>query len=753
MEVENEDLRAANDDLVLKLKKSENEIDMREAAIEEAVGMICQLEARIEDLERNFRNNNREGEIGVPSHLPRELQATAPKTPPQTEYGPKADEDPLDHSSKEAPLKTDTLTGTSSKSSLRPPLFLRDNKRSTLALRSLYSSRNPSFASLQRPSSIFSDEELEEEMDRQMLNSPRLSILSESGFSSIYGNPREQTASPQLEAGSANNSCSPKAISTPSQRNAQREARISDWVRESQRLERPKTPARRPPNPTANDRFSSIGELLQDTSSVSKETNVVSIPPQPYKSPASSEPGPHEQRLQEQRSPTRSLRKSARAHGQLSSQAGSIFSSRHLPPTPDTMSTVTIGGNSSTQSIVTEKSMADNAAVPANGYGFPVQDDRPQSSDSRLEYQISQGVNDNADNGSEKADNDLESMLAERSEFGLGSNVIGFPGAPSYVGGSCKATRFFGNDTLIRPSLTTYATDMMFNGDGYSPKQPSRMLSYPSPTGSSRCASNQLSPSSKRSSGVPSERTITSPRRSSPAHSRSPASLQFTGLDPQDAEVQTETDSKHRRNLSLRLRLPRLSSANPTGNQSVTSRMFRRTNVQATNTLPATEGTNLPRPVSRDARTALPRPSSLYGQPSPSGTLKSMLPADMLTDISHLAPRPGTADGTSNDCSISNRKRHQINMRRHSAIVDDSVMVGLDKREAPSSPVYDDGDHQQKRDSGLRCVVDAESGLRRVGESRQAMRGNEENRQGKRGLGRAAGAAGAKIREGLGFKR
>ncbi|KAL9101696.1 MAG: hypothetical protein Q9163_003082 [Psora crenata] len=628
LEVENEDLRVANDDLVLRVQKRDSEISMREAAIEEAVGMICQLEARIEELEQDLRNDSRRIETPDPSQQPQEFQQSqntaSTKLPlPQIDHGSDDDGHLLPYLRQETPANVGTLTRALSKSPLQRPSFLRDNKSSTSALRNLYSSGNPSFASFPRPSSVFSDEDYDEDMDRQMLNSPRLSILSESGFSSIYGHLHEKMAIPQREAGTSTTSSSSKGNNRSAQRIAQCEARISNWVEESQQLERPTTPVRRSPKTPGNDHFSSISEVLEEVPDTNRAKGSLGLSP---RSPTSTVDSGHKRqvkRFQGERSPTKSLRKSARAHDQLSSKAGSVLGRSHLPPTPDTMSTATIGGSSSTQSIITEKSIADGSLVPTNGYAALIQSERPQSANSKFAYQFSSAADQ--ENGFETSDEELDSTQVERSEMGLSE-------APSFIGGSIKAAQFFGNDELVRPSLSTHVTKTMFNGEGYSPKPLSRTFSYPSPTGTSRHFPNQLSSSSKRSSGVRSEKTVTSPPRSSPAQPRSPGSSQLASTVPYGAVVKTERGSKHYRSSSMRFRLPRLSSATASGNQSVTSRIFRRSNSQATNTPPTSQDISLPRPASGHKRPSLPRPSSLYGQPFPSSPLKSMLPQGMLTD-------------------------------------------------------------------------------------------------------------------------
>ena len=119
------------------------------------------------------------------------------------------------------------------------------------------------------------------------------------------------------------------------------------------------------------------------------------------------------------------------------------------------------------------------------------------------------------------------------------------------MGAPIKATRF-GSELTSRPALTHHATDMMFNGNGFSPKQPSRTLSYPSTTGGSRQTSSQLSPASKRSSGVPSEKTITSPRRSGQSQARSPSNSRSP--TEEDAGAQTESDNRPTRASSISYR-------------------------------------------------------------------------------------------------------------------------------------------------------------------------------------------------------
>ena len=642
LDAENEELRVANNDLMLQIQKRDADIDMREAAIEEAVAMICDLEARIEELKQQLLNST-QGKADQTTLPSQRVIVDSLSTPPQI-LKEAINGNSLRSQIPDDSVHSDAIPRIPSRSPLRQPSFLRNPKRSTVALRSLYSSANPSFISLKRPSSVFTDAEFDEEMERQMLNSPRLSILSESGFSSIYGHPRDQTASPaQSQSPSAAND---QASHSPAWRAAHHEARIKDWVEESNRHERPETPVRKSLHPTASGHISSISQVLEE------------FPSDPSQQPARSPSSPRsassnaQQRSEkvflDRRSPTKSLRQSARAHHKLSLGSGPVFCSNHLPPTPDTMSTATTGGNSSMQSIIIEKSLADGSAAPPNGYAALVQ--HHPSPPSSNEVAVTDEIVIHNDMAPETSDDEMESIKVERSDIGSQGNDIGYAESPLHMGASMKATQFFGSDMPARPALTTYRSDIMFNGEGFSPKRPSRGSSYPSPADSGQHASKHVSPSrsSKRSSGVPSERTVTSPRLSSPSHPRSSSVLQPT---TQDVDVQIKLNEKsHRASSSLRFRLPRVSStANAPQSQSIGSRIFRRTNSQVSNS-PDTKGSS-PVQTKPSFRPHLPRPSSLYGQgPSSSSSsssspnLRSMLPTGMLTDLSkyqlHVQGRP-----------------------------------------------------------------------------------------------------------------
>ena len=590
LEDENEELRTSNEHLLLNMDARDAEIDKRETVIEEAVAMICELEAKIEDLELDHKLAKQDVKEQQSGQAQPRLQVEPPS-------------DPLhDEGLESQPDTGNALKPNPSSSPTRQPSFLRDNKRSSAALRSFYTSRNHSFASL-RPSSVFSDDEFNDELERQM-QSPRLSILSESGFSSIYGHRREKSSTPVQASAGSNTSSSPRSDNSHARRAAQREARINDWVEESKRVERSGIPERRASQPSSDRRFSSISEVLQKVPSASSQQSAQASSGS-KRSTANADQERSGRQPRDQRSPNKSLRRSARAHEKLSSQPGSVFGSSHLPPTPDTMSTATVAGNSSTQSIITEKSTGDSRPLITDGFALLIGQDQAESA-RQQRFKVGRVANKEV---FETSDDDAGSIRAKRSDASYQEE----PTAP------IKSTRF-SSGLPSRPSLTHHATDMMFNDDGFLPNQASRTLSYPSPSGGSRKASSQLSPASKRSSGVPSEKTVTSYTRPGQA----PAQPALESHSPiEDMEVQPNQDSKP-------------SRAPSTSNRFHPRNLLGRFKSQGPDTVSDVDDEAAARPGPRQRR---PRPSSLIGQHTPPPfshkrhvPIMSLLPPGMLTN-------------------------------------------------------------------------------------------------------------------------
>lgn len=578
LEADNAELQSINEDLLLELEK-------RDLAVQEAVGLICELDARIEEMGAADRYFERlQGLATIPASPPTssgpEDSSTAPQTSRQISL---SGEHPQDL---EAPLsRAEAISPSPTDPSQRIPSILREHKKSTNVLRSLYSSE-----------SLFSGDEDEDGADAHTLNSPRLSILSESGFSEIYGDPKDHDRiSPRQTNGIDIPETSPDRVTSPS--DLQRGARLQKWIQERHR---PPTPTRTSAKPAGNDHFSSIGEILERVPSTTKGH-------QP------TETTPPERKGRQGRSPEKLERKETRQHQRRPSSpafGGPMFGGAMLPPTPGTMSTVTIAGNSSTPSIVTEKSLLDGTVFPAGSHTALISHGRPGSSDSNLAHYPSTALTFD-----EFSDDDPESPARNRSP---------------------KATRVLEANAPVRPSLTSSATATVFSGEGYASRQPSRNLSYPSPTGRARRASERLSPTSEKSyitvgdrssSKVQTDRRNGSSAASTPtkrnvleSRARSPPADQISSMqDPANPNTQPEGDFKLGRSASLRSKIAKMSmSPSQSTHQSVASRLFRRSNSQSVQAPPSNQISSSSRPPiarnnSSSQHARLPRPSSLHG--------------------------------------------------------------------------------------------------------------------------------------------
>jgi hypothetical protein len=184
LEEEHEELMRINSLLVEELEK-------RDRAIQEAADIICELEEKIEDFEE-VRPGTAQADSGYAGTENQDQMVLS--SPPQVASVPVI--------SRQAPAATtvassklnSAVRASSPVKSRREPAFLTSKQPSTTALRSVFLSAGKdvhpvkSFNSiLSRHASTIDENALAEEV----LNSPRLSALSESSFPSIYGKKSE----------------------------------------------------------------------------------------------------------------------------------------------------------------------------------------------------------------------------------------------------------------------------------------------------------------------------------------------------------------------------------------------------------------------------------------------------------------------------------------------------------------------------------------------------------------------------------
>ncbi|KEQ95701.1 hypothetical protein AUEXF2481DRAFT_683340 [Aureobasidium subglaciale EXF-2481] len=166
---ENATLLDLNDSLV-------KELEHRDEAVQEAVSIICDLEERLERSQQSQQARSDLTEAPAPTYAASSSPYPQAILPP-----PKADKSAIARPSSASPQK-------------RIPSFVGDEKPNTRALRSVYLEPTPMLHAVKSFASLMPQrEDVDKSVsDVDTLDSPRLSVLSESSFPSIYDLPRGQ---------------------------------------------------------------------------------------------------------------------------------------------------------------------------------------------------------------------------------------------------------------------------------------------------------------------------------------------------------------------------------------------------------------------------------------------------------------------------------------------------------------------------------------------------------------------------------
>ncbi|KAK2804141.1 hypothetical protein FQN50_006683 [Emmonsiellopsis sp. PD_5] len=322
VEENNQRLRESNEHLRL-------ELDRRDQAVNEAVELICQLEAKIETLEP--ANDEDERPLTARPHTSEGLVASPGSTPKTRLILDVPDRtSSRRHTSSARSMRARTETPVASaKRPRRHPSFLRESSGSTSVLRSLYlteENKSRNFSTTSRTASILSGDEPPEP------ESPRLSILSECSYLNQSITPSKQ---PDIDLPDVRPL--PRSFTQPiakldfttkeEDNEDMKLSRIDQWIQPHQDLFLPTGPKR--PDYLRADRSAAETKKLPSLGTAFQAKR----PVKPYKLDTPSMDGP-------------------------------IFNGGRLPPTPDTMSTSNTGArNGSSSSIIAEKSLIDQGRL------------------------------------------------------------------------------------------------------------------------------------------------------------------------------------------------------------------------------------------------------------------------------------------------------------------------------------------------------------------------------------------------------
>jgi hypothetical protein len=311
---EQAEMQAVNEQLLAELEK-------RDQAVEEAVGIICALEEKIDKLtkERTVVRSYAQYESDF-LHRSRERDGRGSQDPdssPPQRNGPG-----------NATSTNPTQISVASKSIGRMPSFLSEQSEGAEALRSLYlGNDHSSHLTLPKLPGETNSKDDPEEVDA--MDSPRLSILSESSFLSVYGDKGLAVDALDLNDGADQGS--------PTVRRHRKSISIEKWVDE--RAKAAKTPPRPSTSKAISSRYDQYPSILNVLESplqrlekmerkLSRHNVSVRLFSQPMFTEVRNGGSRHDD--QTDREAVRKTEMTTFAHQQA------------LPPTPDTISTNTL---------------------------------------------------------------------------------------------------------------------------------------------------------------------------------------------------------------------------------------------------------------------------------------------------------------------------------------------------------------------------------------------------------------------------
>lgn len=310
-------MQAVNEQLLAELEK-------RDQAVEEAVGIICALEEKIDKLSRE-RTVVRSYDAQYESDYFRRIHGRHGQSTQDPSSSPLPCNEPGN-----APSAKPSWLSADSKLVARMPSFLSEQSEGAEALRSLYlpsDRHSQSLLSLPKLSEGNGGKDDNEEADA--LDSPRLSVLSESSFLSVYGDKR-----PEIEDLDLNNAADKDS---PDHQGHRKSTSVEKWVQERAKAAN-STPRVRSTTqvPGSQNEFPSIINVLESPlqrlermeRKLSRHSASVRLFARPSLSVVRRSNSRHEK--QKERDDTRKTEMTTFGHQQA------------LPPTPDTISTDTL---------------------------------------------------------------------------------------------------------------------------------------------------------------------------------------------------------------------------------------------------------------------------------------------------------------------------------------------------------------------------------------------------------------------------
>ncbi|KAK4502911.1 hypothetical protein PRZ48_006338 [Zasmidium cellare] len=352
VEDEHKELLRINSQLV-------DELEKRDRAVEEAMDIICDLEDRVaeyDDRNSHTRPSTANADSGYAGTETQEHEP--PSSPPQLNVQPKT---PHSRPAMPAPAASHKLqgllNGQTPAKPRREPSILSQQKPSTHALRSVYMESAQKLHPVKSFQSLLSKQENRTDEGDDILNSPRLSVLSESSFPSIYS-PNKASPDRYPWEDTADEAGPNSALGSRDHRRHHSIKRVSQWITESGTTEATPSKSNNLSTPLADG----VDERTQQPRSAPQDAHYQSLNDALVSAAAKSP-----ELLQD---PSTGKQSAARVRKQRPAQphrptsfAGPIFGEPMLPPTPDSASTRMLRASRSSN-IADDRSLLDTTPAP-----------------------------------------------------------------------------------------------------------------------------------------------------------------------------------------------------------------------------------------------------------------------------------------------------------------------------------------------------------------------------------------------------
>lgn len=461
-----EEMKREHQELLQINSQMVSELEQRDKAVEEAMDIICDLEERVADLEeRNTHTRPSTAHADSGYAGTESLEHDLPSSPPQLQTQPKTPGMKDRRNQQPATTAAQRLQGALTEQTparpRREPSILSQQKPSTQALRSVYMENAKRLEPVKSFQSLLSRQEARLDEDGEpVLNSPRLSVLSESSFPSIYS-PKNQFSPDRYDWECDDEDIADEQMKPRLHLRTDSIKRVSQWI--SERDEDEGTPTK---SNSISSRLANEMDLPQQQPSAAYSGHYQSLNDALQSVAQSHNGSAQEENLRQAMAHARKPKPSSHSP-KPTSFGGPIFGEPLLPPTPDSASTRML--RASRSSLADDRSLLDSTPDVVKGYKPLIQPPgerglrtAPRQMRSSVEMRSAYASNlqyrhDALDalrqEESSEEDDDAESRPGTRDDFEL--DYDGFPDGKSILMGTPR--RFLKHS---KPPVS----DMLFDG-------------------------------------------------------------------------------------------------------------------------------------------------------------------------------------------------------------------------------------------------------------------------------------------------